>query len=70
MKTIYLEIEDDMYEKVVAILKKLRGIKIKNRSISPQKVQRLLQSSHINPFKHIDPLAYQHKIQDEGDRCE
>ena len=70
MKTIYLEIDDDMYEKVLSILKKLRGIKIKKQSIAPssqkEKIEKLLKNAP-KTFQNIDPLEYQKSIRKEWD---
>ena len=65
MKTIYLEVEDDVYEKVIKILRRFRGIKIKNSQ--KEKIKRFLTNSDIVPFQHIDPLKYQQQIREEWD---
>ncbi len=65
MKTLYLEIEDNIYEKIIKTLKRFRGVKIKYSQ--KEKIEKLLTHSDIIPFQNIDPIKYQQSIREEWD---
>ena len=65
MKTLYLEIKDSIYEKIIKTLKRFRGVKIKYSQ--KEKIEKLLTHSDIIPFQNIDPIKYQRSIREEWD---